>query len=41
MSGQRWKDAQGTFQSDWAAAGLLGLAAIVILIIVLFAIGII
>ena len=26
MSGQHWRDAQGTFKSDWASAWLIGMA---------------
>lgn len=32
MSGQNWKDAQGTFQSDWTGAWLVGAVGIFVVV---------
>ncbi len=41
MSGENWKDPEGTFRSDWTGAWLVGAIFLVILFFVLaFAFGI-
>ncbi len=32
MGGQNWKDADGTFRSDWSSAWVIGLAVLAVII---------